>query len=180
MLLDLPDVPPHRLPASDLPRIFLEEAAPEVVAAIPLEPAARILGRDPTLLAPDPERLARIDAEEIERGVAALGREPGAAEPVGRKFASAVGHVLAAEHAQAQHLLGRELRLELGVEVPAHGRRQPIAITPLHHVSDEDRARLHRRTRVAVATSVTSGGSNASSRACSHFVLDETGWYCPT
>ena len=49
--------------------------AAHVVAAIPLEPAARIVRVDPALGAPTDERLAGIDAEEVERRVAPLRRE---------------------------------------------------------------------------------------------------------
>ena len=41
---DLCDVPLDLLPASDLPRVFFRNAAPHIVAAVPLEPAARIIG----------------------------------------------------------------------------------------------------------------------------------------
>src|SRR5262245_58891888 len=68
--LDLPDVPAPCLPSSDLPPVFIEQAAAHVVAAIPLEPAARVVGVDPALVAPHRQRLARVDAEEVERGVA--------------------------------------------------------------------------------------------------------------
>ena len=52
MLLDLPDVPADRLPASDLPLILVVEPAAHVVAAIPLEPAARVVAMNPALVAP--------------------------------------------------------------------------------------------------------------------------------
>src|ERR1700726_4666501 len=38
VLLDLANVAPHRHPALDLPRVLLRQAAPEIIAAIPLEP----------------------------------------------------------------------------------------------------------------------------------------------
>ena len=50
--LDLPDVPADRLPALDLPLVFLRHAAAHVVTAIPLEPAARVIRVDPSLLPP--------------------------------------------------------------------------------------------------------------------------------
>ena len=56
----------QRLIWRGLPR----HAAAHVVAAIPLEPAARIVGMQPSLGAPDRERLAGIDAEVIQRTVA--------------------------------------------------------------------------------------------------------------
>src|SRR5579872_2314124 len=132
--LDLPDVPTHRLPALDLPPVFVSYAAPHVVAAIPLEPAAGIVGMDPSLRAPDRERLAGIDAVVIERAVAPSRRELGAIEPIRRKLTLAVSHVLAAEYAQSQHLFRRELGPEFRIEVPPHGLRQLVAVAPLHPV----------------------------------------------
>ena len=44
------------------------------IAAIPLEPAARIVGMNPALGAPYRERLAGIDTEIVERGIAFAGR----------------------------------------------------------------------------------------------------------
>jgi hypothetical protein len=40
---DLSDVPFDLLPAPDLPRVFFRHAAPHIVAAVPLEPTARII-----------------------------------------------------------------------------------------------------------------------------------------
>ena len=71
--LDLPDVPAHGLPSPDLPLVLVGQAAAHVVAAIPLEPAARVVGMDPSLVAPHRQRLAGVDAEEVERAVAAAG-----------------------------------------------------------------------------------------------------------
>ena len=71
MLLDLPDMAADRFPAADLPRVLIRHAAAHVVAAIPLEPAARIVGMEPTFAPPFRQRLAGIDAEEIERRIAA-------------------------------------------------------------------------------------------------------------
>ena len=51
--LDLPDVPAHRLPALDLPPVFVGHPAAHVVAAIPLGPAARIVSVKPSLVTPD-------------------------------------------------------------------------------------------------------------------------------
>jgi hypothetical protein len=60
---DLVDVAPNSFPPLDLPRLLLRHAAPNVVAAVPLEPAARIVRMNPALAAPDRQRLAGIDAE---------------------------------------------------------------------------------------------------------------------
>jgi hypothetical protein len=50
---DLGDVAAHRLPATYLAYVFFGHPAAKPVAAVPLEPAARIVGMDPALTAPD-------------------------------------------------------------------------------------------------------------------------------
>src|SRR6476646_5835319 len=103
--LELPDMPANGFPSLDLAAVLGRHATAHVVTAIPLEPAARIIGVQPSLSAPDPQRRAGVDAEEIERAVAPKRREPGAREPALGKFIPGIRHVLAAEHAEAQHLL---------------------------------------------------------------------------
>src|ERR1700691_1506754 len=49
MALQLPDVAADGLPALDLPRVFFGQAASRVIAAIPLKPAARVIGVNPSL-----------------------------------------------------------------------------------------------------------------------------------
>src|SRR5215813_4820436 len=117
--LNLPHVAADRLPATDLAAVLVRHAAAHVVAAVPLEPAARIVVVDPALAPPLRQRLARVDAEEVECAVALTGRELRADEPALGEFPAAVGHVLAAEDPEAEHLARRELRLELGIEVAA-------------------------------------------------------------
>src|SRR5262249_10060973 len=99
--LKLPHVATNRLPATDLAAVLLRHAAAHVVATVPLEPAARIVAMDPALPSPFRQRLARIDAEEVEPAVALTVGELGADEPAFGKLLAAVGHVLAAEHAEA-------------------------------------------------------------------------------
>ena len=53
MSLNLRNVPPHRLPAGDLPLILLRQAATHIVAAIPLKPTARVVGVNPALATPN-------------------------------------------------------------------------------------------------------------------------------
>ena len=66
ILLDLPNVAANRLPAFDLSCVFLRQAAAHVIAAIPLEPAARIVAMDPAFAPPFRQRLTGIDPEKIE------------------------------------------------------------------------------------------------------------------
>ena len=89
---------------------------------------------DPALGAPDRQWLAGIDAEAVQRAVAPAGGKLRAGEPAARKLVARVGHVLAAEDAEPQHLLRRQFGLELGVEMRADRRDALIAIALLHPV----------------------------------------------
>src|ERR1700684_1064740 len=108
--LDLSDVPSYRLPALDLPAIFLGRPSAHVVAAIPLEPAARIVGMYPSLGTPDLQRMNRIHAQAVQRTAAPSRGQLRMAEPARRKLIARIGHVLAAKYAQPQHLLRRQFR----------------------------------------------------------------------
>jgi hypothetical protein len=50
---DLPDVSSHCLPTPNLSKVFLRHSAAHIISAIPLKPAARIVGVYPSVLAPD-------------------------------------------------------------------------------------------------------------------------------
>ena len=63
---DLPNVSSHCLPAPDLSKVFLRRTAAHIISAIPLKPAARIVGVYPSVLAPNVQWLAGIDAEIVE------------------------------------------------------------------------------------------------------------------
>src|SRR5512136_691295 len=117
MFLDLPHVAADRLPALDLPAVLVGHAPAHVITAIPLEPAAWIVRVNPAFARPFRKRLAGVDTKEIACTVAAARREPSTCEPTLWKFAAAVGHVFAAEHAELEHLRGCQLRPELGIEV---------------------------------------------------------------
>src|SRR5262249_9331393 len=138
MLLYLPHMPADRLPALDLAAVLVRQAAAHVVAAVPLEPAARGVGMNPAVLLPDRPRLAGVDAEEIQRAVAAARRELGAPPPAFRKLAPAIGQVFAAEHAEREHLRRRQIRLELRIEPAPGRRRERVPVMPLHLVADGD------------------------------------------
>ena len=58
------------LPTLDLTAVFVRHAPAHVVAAVPLEPAARVVAVNPSFSLPFGQRLASVDAEEIERVVA--------------------------------------------------------------------------------------------------------------
>src|SRR5262245_8217616 len=138
MPLDLAQVAAYRLPSPDLAAILVGQAPAHVITTIPLEPAARIAGMNPSLVQPDRDGLAGIDAEEVERAVVLAVGKLGRGKPAARKFALGVGHVLAAEDAERKHLLGRQLRSKFGIEIAAGGLRDPVAIALLHLVVDDD------------------------------------------
>ena|SRR4249920_2851004 len=64
--LKLTDVTADCLPTFDLTTVFVGHSSPHVVAAVPLEPAARIVRMYPSLPAPFGERLTGFDAEVVE------------------------------------------------------------------------------------------------------------------
>src|SRR6516162_6694338 len=134
MPLDLRNVPPNRFPAFDLAGILFGHAAAHIVSAIPLEPAAWILGVDPSFLSPGRQRLTRIYSEMIEGAVAARRRKPCTRKPVSREFLAAVCHVLAAKYPESEHFLWRQFRTKFGIEIAAHRCAANITIFPLHLV----------------------------------------------
>jgi hypothetical protein len=64
--LKLPHVTADCFPAFDLPNVLVRHSSPHVVAAVPLEPAAWIVGVDPSFPAPFRQRLTGIDTEVVE------------------------------------------------------------------------------------------------------------------
>lgn len=135
---DLDDVTLDCEPSLDLPLVFSGHPASAVVPAVPLEPTSRIRGMDPSFLAPDGERLARVDAEAVKRGIVPLGTELGARVPVGREFLPAIRHVLPAEDPEREHFFRREIGREARIEVLPLGFRQEIDVSLLHLVVDGD------------------------------------------
>ena len=81
MFLHLAHVPADRLPAFDLPPVFVRHTAAHVVAAVPLKPAARIVGMDPAFALPFRQGLAGIYAEEIAVDIVATRRQLCVCEP---------------------------------------------------------------------------------------------------
>src|SRR5438270_5278063 len=63
---DLPDVTPYGSPALNLAGILFGQSPADVISAIPLEPAAWVVGVDPAFLAPYREGLASIDSKIVE------------------------------------------------------------------------------------------------------------------
>src|SRR5262245_17738485 len=136
MLLDLCNVAANRFPALDLACVLLSHSAPHVVAAVPLEPAARIVGMNPAFLPPDRQWLTGVDAKVVERAIATGSRKPGTSEPGGRELVLTVRHVLAAEYTELEHFLRRELGAKFWIEIAPHLDAQNVSITALHPVID--------------------------------------------
>src|SRR5580698_339682 len=102
-------MPPERQPPPDLP-LIVGTAAAQIIAAIPLKPAARIVPVNPAFLSPVGKRLGSVDAEEVDCRIVALPAEFSVLEPARWKLRGTVGHVLSPKHAKLKHLFGRELR----------------------------------------------------------------------
>ena len=64
-------------------------------------------------------------------------------EPALGKFLAAIGHVFAAEHAEPEHLLWRQFRLEFRIETAPGRGAAHIAVALLHLVADGDGALRH-------------------------------------
>ncbi len=67
----------------------------------------------------------------------AIVAQPGVCEPCGGKLVDAIGHVLAPENTQPQHLLRCEVGGEAGVEIPPRRLRTKIDIVALHQIIDD-------------------------------------------
>src|SRR4051812_41489016 len=142
ILLQLGDVPPDRAPSFDLPDI-VRMTPSRIVAAIPLEPPPRVVRVDPPFVAPNFERLGCADAKVIEFRPWPIRGKLGAAKPARRKFIAAIGHVLAAENAERQHLARGQFRREPGTELFSNRLRSPVGIIFLHSVFDDNLHWLH-------------------------------------
>src|SRR5690349_133410 len=149
---DLRDVSRDRAPAFDLTGVVSGSSA-HVVAAIPLEPAARILWMNPALAPPFAQRLRGVHAEKVEPRIVPLGTEFRACEPARGKLPAAIGHVLATEDAELEHLLRREIGSESRIEIAADGRGPVIDVPMLHPIVHDDANIRHDRTATTAGSS---------------------------
>ena len=148
MLLQLRHVTPDGAPSLDLAQVVRVPPA-RVIPAIPLEPAARIVGMNPAFLSPDFEGLRRIHSEKIQRRPMTIRRKPGAPEPARGKFLPAIGQVFSAENAEGQHLSRSELGNKTGPKFTSDRLGSPIDIALLHFVVNQDALRFHHATKIA-------------------------------
>src|SRR5688500_16910640 len=130
-------MPAHCTPAPNLSLVILASPA-HVITAVPLEPAPRIVRVNPSILPPHRKRLRRVHTEKVELRVVELMTQFRAGEPARRKLIATVGHVLAAEHAEAEHLLRSEVRREVRVESPPRWLRELVRVAALHQVVHDD------------------------------------------
>ena len=125
---------------------------PAVITAVPLKPAARIVGMNPAFAAPHRQGLAGIDAEKIELWILSIPRQFGTLEPVSGKFGFTVRQVFPAENAQRQHLPRGKVRRKTGGEVLSWRFGKPVAVIALHPVVDDDECLFgHGSFRISVA-----------------------------
>ena len=76
----------------------------------------------PALSSPFRQALDRVHAEiMVAEAVAARRRELRARESTRGKLVTTIGEVFAAEHAEFEHVLGRQIGPELRVEIAAGG-----------------------------------------------------------
>src|SRR5262245_40486402 len=88
ILLDRRDVSRTRPPSPNLPRV-ISCAAADVIAAVPLEPSARVLWMNPPLSAPFGKGQGCVHTEVIEARIVTLGTQARVREPARWKFRAA-------------------------------------------------------------------------------------------
>lgn len=113
------------------------QAPPKIIAAIPLEPPARIRPYNPTLLPPNRQRLTALYAKIIQPGIGNL-TNLCLIKPVIGKFLAAIVQVLTFKYAKLKHLLRRKGRLKSLGKSLAHRCHEHIAITGLHTIPHAD------------------------------------------
>ena len=133
MFFELRDVPLHRFPSFYLAGVI--GAAPaQIIAAIPLKPAARVFMINPPFLPPVRQWFGGIHAETVELCVMPLCAELRLRKPRSWKFPAAIRHIFAAENARLEHLPGSQLRFEFRGEIFPDRFRQIITVPFLHFV----------------------------------------------
>jgi hypothetical protein len=143
--LQLPHMAADRFPTLDLPAVLVGQAATHVKAAIPLEPAPRIVRMNPAFAFPFRQRLARIDTKKLQA----------ASRPRGDSFAPA-NQLLGNSRRQSVMYLppntptlsiwaGVSCGLNSGSKRRPAGRAQHVAVALLHLVVDDDGTPAHRR-----------------------------------
>ena len=116
------------LPAGDLTSVFVRDASPHVVAAIPLKPAPRVVWVNPTFCLPLFAALTGAYLKEVAAWVVGW-RQLGVCEPFGWVFVALfIFKIVAAKHTEFEHLPRGEIGCEIRGEVVPLGCRQCIAV----------------------------------------------------
>ena len=71
-------------------------------------------------------------------------------KPTRRKFVAAVCHISASKNAKLEHLLRRQLGVEVGMKVPADRLRDKIGIILLHLIVDLDPTLFHGYSQLSL------------------------------
>src|SRR5215469_382533 len=142
VFLQLRHVPANCAPPRDLAEIIFV-AATRIIAAIPLEPAARIVWVNPTFASPFRERLRCVYAEIIQRRARSIGGKLRPREPARREFVAAIGHVFPAEHSELEHLSRRQIGREPRPERTPDWFCAEINVSLLHFVVHFHPHRVH-------------------------------------
>jgi hypothetical protein len=142
MLFQLSNVPAHRAPPLDLSKVVGMPAA-RIIATIPLEPSARIVGMDPSFASPHFEWLRCLDAEIIQGSAVPVFRKFRPREPARWKLFLAIGHVFSTKHAEREHPSRAQLWRKPRAKFAPYRFRPIIRIPLLHFVVNEDANRFH-------------------------------------
>lgn len=131
-------------PAFDLPLVFCAKSSAHVVAAIPLEPSARIMCFiDPSLIPPNFQRLTGMLVKKVYGVIVLFGRKFGTREPAFWKFIFAVGHVLAAKDAKREHVFWRKVWRKVRVKISSCGFGAGVRVAALKCVVNNDGFLFH-------------------------------------
>jgi len=142
VLFQLRHVAANGPPTRNLTQIIFT-AASAIISAIPLEPAARVFGMNPTFAPPFRQGLRRVHTKTIQRRTRPIRRKLRPREPARRKFFPAIGHVFPAEHAEFQHLFRCQFRRESGAECAPHRFGAEINVALLHFIVHLHPHRIH-------------------------------------
>ena len=142
VFFQLRHVPANSAPTTDLTQIIFV-AASAIISAIPLEPAPRIFGMNPTFAPPFRQGLRRAHTKVIQRRTRSIGRKLRPLEPARRKFLPAIGHVFPAKHAEREHLFRCQLWREARAECAPHRFCAEINVALLHFIVHLHPHRIH-------------------------------------
>lgn len=145
VLFDLSYMPLYGFPSLYLPQVFFWKAPAHIVAAVPLEPSARVILMNPAFFYPNRQRLAGVNLEIIQLRIVPLGAKLCFLKPACRKFFAAVSHIFPAKNTQFQHFPGSKLRLKIRGKIFAFRLGKDIAVIALHLIINDYCFPFHRQ-----------------------------------